>query len=190
VGAPRWQHPCPGLPSVLPPSLHLRGWGRLSHGSRQRATERIRRRSGRLSGRDVDVVDAWSASTCNSWVLGKTWVKLNGELSIKLLRTNCIWYLCDVLYVVLYVGLSKKTENVLMLYYSIRHLTDEPDSHSLPWINIAGEFMIIGSRPSDHYFRIVCWFVCLFVQSFSQPSLIRFRSHLNICYMSGSSCVP
>jgi len=34
----------------------------------------------------------------------------------------------------------------------------------------------IGSRPSDHYFRSVCWFVCLFVclfvQSFSQPSLI------------------
>jgi len=22
---------------------------------------------------------------------------------------------------------------------------------------------IIGSRPSDHYFRSVCWFVCLFV---------------------------
>ena len=52
----------------------------------------------------------------------------------------------------------------------------------------------IGSRPSDHYFRSVCWFVCLFVclfvQSFSQPSLIRFWSNLDICYMSGSSCVP
>jgi len=23
--------------------------------------------------------------------------------------------------------------------------------------------IIIGSRPSDHYFRSVCWFVCLFV---------------------------
>jgi len=38
-----------------------------------------------------------------------------------------------------------------------------------------------GSRPSDHYFRSVCWFVCLsvclFVQSFSQPFLIRFRSN-------------
>jgi len=22
---------------------------------------------------------------------------------------------------------------------------------------------IFGSRPSDHYFRSVCWFVCLFV---------------------------
>jgi len=42
---------------------------------------------------------------------------------------------------------------------------------------------------SDHYFRSVCWFVRLFVQSFSQPSLIRFRSNLDICYMSGSSCV-
>jgi len=56
-----------------------------------------------------------------------------------------------------------------------------------------------GSRPSDHYFRSVCWFVCLsvclfvclFVQSFSQLSLIQFRSNLDIglCYMSGSSCV-
>jgi len=35
----------------------------------------------------------------------------------------------------------------------------------------------IGSRPSDHYFRSVCLSVCLFVQSFSQPSLIRFRSN-------------
>jgi len=34
----------------------------------------------------------------------------------------------------------------------------------------------IGSRPSDHNFRSVCLSVCLFVQSFSQPSLIRFRS--------------
>ena len=34
-----------------------------------------------------------------------------------------------------------------------------------------------GSRPSDHYFRSVCLSVCLFVQSFSQPSLIRFRSN-------------
>ena len=47
-----------------------------------------------------------------------------------------------------------------------------------------------GSRPSDHYFRSVCWFVCLFVQSFSQPSLIRFRSNYDIYYTSGSSCVP
>jgi len=48
----------------------------------------------------------------------------------------------------------------------------------------------VGSRPSDHNFRSVCWLVCLFVQSFSQRSLIRFRSNLDICYMSGSSCVP
>ena len=33
-------------------------------------------------------------------------------------------------------------------------------------------------------------YVCLFMQSISQPSLIRFRSNLDICYMSGSSCVP
>ena len=36
-----------------------------------------------------------------------------------------------------------------------------------------GSHMSVGSRPSDHYFRSVCWFVCLFVQSFSQPSLIK-----------------
>ena len=36
-----------------------------------------------------------------------------------------------------------------------------------------------GSRLSDHYFRSVCLSVCLFVClcSFSQPSLIRFRSN-------------
>jgi len=40
---------------------------------------------------------------------------------------------------------------------------------------------LVGSRPSDHYFRSVCMFVCpsvcLFVQSFSQPSSIRFGSN-------------
>jgi len=51
-------------------------------------------------------------------------------------------------------------------------------------------FRCVGSLPSDHYFRSVCWSVCLLVQSFSRPCLIRFRSHLDICYMSGSSCVP
>ena len=53
---------------------------------------------------------------------------------------------------------------------------------------------VVGSRPSDHYFRSVCGsvclFVCLFVQSFSQLSLIRFRSNLDTCYMSRSSCSP
>jgi len=50
---------------------------------------------------------------------------------------------------------------------------------------------LIGSRPSDHYFRSVCLSVCWFVcAEFSQPSLIRFQSNLDICYMSGSSCVP
>jgi len=43
--------------------------------------------------------------------------------------------------------------------------------------------LVVGSRPSDHYFRSVCWFVCLSVclfvclYSFSQPCLIRFRSN-------------
>ena len=46
----------------------------------------------------------------------------------------------------------------------------------------------IGSRPSDHYFRSLS--VCLFVQSSSQPSSIRFGSNQDTCYMSGSSCVP
>jgi len=40
---------------------------------------------------------------------------------------------------------------------------------------------LFGSRPSDHYFRSVCLSdclsVCLFVQSFFQPSSIRFGSN-------------
>jgi len=27
----------------------------------------------------------------------------------------------------------------------------------------SGRLVLVGSRPSDHYFRSVCWFVCLFV---------------------------
>ena len=46
---------------------------------------------------------------------------------------------------------------------------------------VLGHFQNFGSRPSDHYFRSVCWFVCLFVclfvQSFSQLSLIQFGSN-------------
>ena len=49
-------------------------------------------------------------------------------------------------------------------------------------IILAHPAYLIGSRPSDHYFRsvwFVCLSVCLFVClcSFSQPSLIRFRSN-------------
>jgi len=39
---------------------------------------------------------------------------------------------------------------------------------------LLSQLIHIGSRPSDQYFRCVCLFICLFVQSFSQPSLIRF----------------
>jgi len=55
--------------------------------------------------------------------------------------------------------------------------------------------IIIGSRPSDHYFRIVCWFVCLFVfllvcaEFFSavfDPISIKLG---HMFYMSRSSCV-
>ena len=49
------------------------------------------------------------------------------------------------------------------------------------FLPIFGCHMTVGSRPSDHYFRSVCLSVCFFVQSFSQPSLIRFRSNLDIC---------
>jgi len=52
-----------------------------------------------------------------------------------------------------------------------------------------------GSRPSDHYFCSVGWFVCLFVclfvcAEFFSAVFDRFRSNLDICYVSGSSCVP
>jgi len=43
------------------------------------------------------------------------------------------------------------------------------------WYQSKQFYYIFGLRPSDHYFRSVCWFVRLFVQSFSRPSFIRFR---------------
>jgi len=42
---------------------------------------------------------------------------------------------------------------------------------------------LFGSRPSDHYFRSVCWFVCLFVQFFSaafDPILIKLEHMLYV----------
>ena len=49
----------------------------------------------------------------------------------------------------------------------------------------------VGSRPSDHYFRSVCWFVCLFVcAGFFSAVFDPISIKLGICYMSGSSCVP
>ena len=46
--------------------------------------------------------------------------------------------------------------------------------------------IIIGSRPSDHYFRSVCWFVCLFVcaEFFSavlDPISIKLGHMLYVC---------
>jgi len=43
---------------------------------------------------------------------------------------------------------------------------------------------LIGSQPSDHYFRSVCLFVCAeFFSAVFDPI------SMDICYMSGSSCV-
>ena len=55
---------------------------------------------------------------------------------------------------------------------------------------IATDLLFVGSRSSDHYFRSVCWFVCLFVcaEFFSaifDPISIKL-AHM----LSGSSCVP
>ena len=49
---------------------------------------------------------------------------------------------------------------------------------------------IFGSRPSDHYFRSVRWFVCLFVQFFSavfDPISIKLGHMLHVWVYS---CVP
>ena len=88
---------------------------------------------------------------------------------------------------------SAVVRNVLHRIYTVSKKGYHPTTNGN--FNNSCPIPVIGSRPSDHYFRSVCLSVCLFVclfvvQSFSQPSLIRFRSHLDICYMSGSSCVP
>jgi len=66
-------------------------------------------------------------------------------------------------------------KSLVALFLNIRHMCAAA-SMSLT-LYFKGGQITIGSRPSDHYFRSVCWFVCLFVQSFSQRSLIRFRSN-------------
>jgi len=55
--------------------------------------------------------------------------------------------------------------------------------HLYAYLLVHGQVIII-------FVFSVCLSVCLFVRSFSQPSLIRSRSNLDICYTSGSSCVP
>jgi len=51
---------------------------------------------------------------------------------------------------------------------------------------MAAVITVIGSRPSDHYFRSVCLFVCAeFFSAVFDPI-----SDLDIYHMSGSSCVP
>ena len=50
--------------------------------------------------------------------------------------------------------------------------------------------LVVGSRPSDHYFRSVCWFVCLFVcAEFFSAVFDPISIKLDICYMSGSILV-
>ena len=80
------------------------------------------------------------------------------------------------------------TELRLKRFYSSLHAVANKiartNKHRVMQI-IVHVYNVIGSRPSDHYFRsvclsvclFVCLSVCLFVQSFSQPSLIQFRSN-------------
>ena len=57
-------------------------------------------------------------------------------------------------------------------------------------ITFVGIRLLVHGQVTIIFVVSVCLSVCLFVQSFYQPSLIRFRSNLDTCYMSGSSCVP
>jgi len=56
--------------------------------------------------------------------------------------------------------------------------------------SLLAQVFLVHSQVTIIFVVSVGLFVCLFVQSFSQPSLIRFRSNLDIRYMSVSSCVP
>ena len=57
-------------------------------------------------------------------------------------------------------------------------------------LSVQHALVLVHGQVTIIFVVTLCLSVCLFVQSFSQPSLIRFRSKYDICYMSGSSYVP
>ena len=57
------------------------------------------------------------------------------------------------------------------------HACSSQPMRTLPLLHSSFRCVSVGSRPSDNYFRSVCLSVCLFLQSFSQPSSIRFGSN-------------
>jgi len=86
---------------------------------------------------------------------------------------------CQPMEVVLYNGCKMTVVVVVVVAAAVIVEYKLTDFWKQP--SLEPTFNIVGSRPSDHYFRSVCLFVCLsvclFVQSVSQPSLIRFRSN-------------
>ena len=58
--------------------------------------------------------------------------------------------------------------STISLLVSVSFYISQPYDPEVKSKLAAGLTQTIGSRPSDHYFRSVCWFVCLsFVQFFS-----------------------
>jgi len=76
----------------------------------------------------------------------------------------------------------------------IKYLNGSNLAHSALTLTVLTYFVIqlllVHGKVTIIFVVSVCLFVCLFVQSFSQPSSIRFGSNYDTCYMSGSSCVP
>ena len=94
---------------------------------------------------------------------------IESSKSLEVLKAmNCPWEYCRALEFQLYQYCSWKDRCYKVAYSRL-------------WAVFYSFDAVIGSRPSDHYFRSVRWFVCLsvclFVQSFSQPFLIQFRSN-------------
>jgi len=59
-------------------------------------------------------------------------------------------------------------------------IQDHKDAVKLEWQQVDDVALLVHGQVTIIFVVSVCLFVCLFVQSFSQPSLIQFRSNLDI----------
>jgi len=123
----------------------------------------------------------------SSYALSKLYIMI-WWYALQSMMWRCLWHPSVIL--VCFIKMTEPVTKQSVVDGSLRHSTGQLMA-DLPQRCTSALFL--GNSWTCFLVRVTIIFVvsvCLFVQSFSQPSLIRFRSNLDVCCMSGSSCVP
>ena len=95
------------------------------------------------------------------WLVPKEWRPVGWSVCLPLLIFPCIIKSRNSLLAPTYPGGTGKTAVKRLWWCCIARGKSQLTSGQKKVWTVDSRVHVVGSRPSDHYFRSVCWFVCL-----------------------------